>query len=109
MTRVNYAYPMNSIIVNTDAYKKLPDDLKLILVESAREYQDRLWFLAYKMNAGYQATLIKNGMKVLDMPPDTRAKIIKVTSQVWKMWKKKSGPDGEKLVASYLNVVGKGK
>jgi len=74
-------------------YKALPEDLKLVVDQAAKEIEDAEYNLDAKWAANAKATLIKNGVKFYTPTPEEKKLWAAPGMNIWKMFKDKIDQD----------------
>jgi TRAP-type mannitol/chloroaromatic compound transport system substrate-binding protein len=106
-----FASEGDEVIINLDAWKTLPEDLKMLLYLSAAEHGERLAAIYRYESAKALAAYLKKGAKVSYMPESERKKL---TMLGWKIVDKYSAKDpdfakGAIILEDYLKLIGKMK
>lgn len=93
--------PKNAIIVNKKAFDALDPAIQAALTKAAAEAETRGWKLSEEKNEWYKKALTAKGMTIV-VPP---AKLVSDMKQVGTImladWEKKSGPEGDAIIASF--------
>ena len=104
-----FAIEGDEIIINLDAWKALPEDLKMLLYLSAAEHSERLAAIYRYESAKALEAYLKKGIQVSYMPESER---MKLTELGWKIVDKYSAKDpdfakGAIMLKDYLKLIGK--
>ena len=99
----------DEIIINMDAWNKLPADLQMILKLSAAEHGERLAAIYRHESETALEKFAKKGVKVSVMPESER---LKLTALGWKVVDKYAAKDpdfakGSEILKNYLKLTGK--
>ena len=95
------------MVVNVDAFAKLPDDIKTIFKEEAAKIENELWTLIEKKDAEWIAELPAMGIQTIEMEPKELAKLEKMTRPLWNEWAGKNAPFGPILLETAKKAAGK--
>ena len=106
-TDLGFTFGFSAVTVNLDAWERLPDDIKVIVLETAREIEDQQILRSLRTHVAAKETLIREGMTVNPITPQLRAEAIEVSEAIWAGWLKKAGPDGEAIFNEFLELVGR--
>jgi TRAP-type C4-dicarboxylate transport system substrate-binding protein len=101
----NIVFPASCVSINKKAWDELPADLKVIVLEAAKEMENWFWFQAYNMQSENIATLKKNGMKIVDLTDEVHAEMGERLKPMWGSWIEKVGPDGKAALEKYSAAV----
>jgi len=101
----------DEVIINLDAWNKLPADLQMILKLSAAEHGERLAAIYRHESETAFKKFAKKGVKVSVMPESER---LKLTALGWKVVDKYAAKDpefaeGSEILKNYLKLIGKMK
>lgn len=101
----------DEVIINLDAWNKLPADLQMILKLSAAEHGERLAAIYRYESETALKKFAKKGVKVSVMPESER---LKLTALGWKVVDKYAAKDpdfakGSEILKNYLKLIGKMK
>jgi len=105
--RLEFAHPVNMVTVNLDAWNALPADLQAIVLDVAREVEDRQWLRSKIEDMVNQARLIEEGVTITLPSPELMAQYKEVGRKIWAIWLEEAGPDGEAILEEFLRVVGR--
>jgi TRAP-type C4-dicarboxylate transport system substrate-binding protein len=105
--RLEFAHPVNMVTVNLDAWNALPGDLRAIVLDVAREVEDRQWLTSKVEDLTNQARLIEEGITVTLPSPELLAQYEEVGRKIWDIWLAEAGPDGEAIIEEFLTLVGR--
>jgi TRAP-type C4-dicarboxylate transport system substrate-binding protein len=89
------------VIVNKDAFDKLPAAEKKALTDAAKVAEDRGWKLSIEEMAIKTKALKDAGIKVLPPTPELKAGLAKVGATIASEWEKSAGADGAAMLAAY--------
>lgn len=93
------------IIVNRDAFNRLPADVQKTVRQVGREASDFVWARVNKDIEDYGARLKKGGMEFLPVSPEDRKVMIRKAKAVWVDWIKRAGPDGKLMFDKIQAIV----
>jgi len=94
-----------SIAVNAGRWNKLPDEVKAAFRRGANAYKaNYLREQQERIATSYEAWQ-KAGGKVTEFPEAERLRLIKMLPNPSKDWLKQAGPNGRKVLVSYMDTV----
>ena len=108
-TPINIVGPVNMVNVNLDAWNRLPEKTRKIVMEIAAEMEDEMWNLASEMDRKSRATLKAEGMIITPVGSDFRAELNKLGEELRAEWVKKAGADAQKILDDYYRITGREK
>ncbi|MGQ0664490.1 MAG: TRAP transporter substrate-binding protein [Pseudomonadota bacterium] len=100
-TDVGSHVPMNLVIVNEVAFKRLLPDAQNALLAAAGRAQVRAWQLARASTNTQKQTLAGKGMTVTRADAKLMAQLEPIGRTLLAEWLQKAGPDGEAIIKSY--------
>lgn len=97
---------MIDIYLNLDAWEKLPDDLKKIVNEVARELVPWVCAETAKLDKKYTAAAKEKGVQFITLPEEQVSKLKETAVSTWDVFAKKSPGCGElvNLLKDYLKL-----
>jgi TRAP-type C4-dicarboxylate transport system substrate-binding protein len=93
--------PKNVTFVNKAAFDALDKPTQEALLKAAAAAETRGWKMWEDKSSWYLAQLKSHGMKVLSPSAELKAGFKQIGDQLTADWLKKSGKDGEELLAAY--------
>jgi TRAP-type C4-dicarboxylate transport system substrate-binding protein len=93
--------PKNAIIVNKKAFDALDPATQAALTKAASEAEVRGWKLSEEKNDWYKKGLTSKGMKIVVPPAKLMTDMKQVGTIMLSDWQKKTGPDGDAIIASF--------
>lgn len=93
--------PKNAVIVNKKSFDALDVATQASLLKAAAEAEVRGWKVSEEKNDWYKKALAEKGMKIMVPAPKLTADMKQVGTIMLADWQKKSGADGEGIVATY--------
>ena len=93
--------PKNAVIVNKKAFDALDPATQAALSKAALDAEVRGWKLSEEKNEWYKKALAEKGMKIMTPPAKLVADMKQVGTIMLADWQKKSGSDGEAIVAGF--------
>jgi TRAP-type C4-dicarboxylate transport system substrate-binding protein len=108
-TPINIVGPVNMVNVNLDAWNRLPEKTRKIVMEIATEMEDEMWNLANEMDRKSRATLKAEGMIITPVSSDFRAELNEMGEKLRAEWVKKAGADAQKILDQYYSITGREK
>jgi TRAP-type C4-dicarboxylate transport system substrate-binding protein len=106
-TPINIVGPVNMFNVNLDAWNKLPEETREIVLEIAAEMEDEMWNLAGDMDRKARATLQENGMAITPVGSKFRNELNEVGRKLRGEWAEKAGADAQKILDEYYRITGR--
>ncbi len=101
--RINYAYPLNMVIVNKAMFDRLPEDVQKAVLEAAKQIEDEQWKNSKKADLASELALKNHGMKVVkNITPELKAAMKKAAKQLWDKWLGIAGKDGQAIFKAYF-------
>jgi TRAP-type C4-dicarboxylate transport system substrate-binding protein len=96
------------ILVNKSRFDELPADIQDIVRNTAKELEPKAWDAAvWKGGPAYFDKLKAEGMNIVEISDQEKAKAMALTSQVWDKWLKRTGPEGQKALNAALKAMGR--
>jgi TRAP-type C4-dicarboxylate transport system substrate-binding protein len=105
--KINFGIGFCDIVVNINPWNELPDDIKLIVTETAREIQDKSQNGALIADRYFTGLLEKGGMETIVLEPAKRDEIVQKAMPVWDKLLEKAGPEGQQWLNEWLNLMGR--
>lgn len=102
--KLDWQCSTDMINVNLDAWNKLPEDIRTIVEEKARELEPRFWQIAAETNREHAKILTENGVKITEPGPELRKEIIAAASPIWKEFME-NVPEAKGAIEGYLSVM----
>ena len=101
-TRINYAFPLNMVSVNMDAFNALTEVEQAALVEAAAEVEAMQWEASSGADDASAATLEENGMSVSsDVSGELQSAMEAVAADLEANWLELAGDAGATVLNSY--------
>jgi len=97
-TNLGFTFGYSAVTANMDAFNKLPDNLKTILMDTGREMDVKQEERAITSDQNARAELVKRGIKISETSSAFRRQCVKLSEGIWAEWVKKAGPDAEYLL-----------
>lgn len=98
---VNAWIPKSAVIVNKKAFDGLPPKTQAVVQAAAAKAEADVWAVVADVAAGYNATLAKNGMKVLKPSKALDDGFAKIGKTMAEEWAKKAGEAGGAAIRAY--------
>lgn len=98
--------PKNAVIVNRSAFDRLPKGSQQALLKAAAEAQTHGWKLSEEKTGWYIDQLKKHGVQIDQPPAALEVGLKKVGDTMLQDWLKKSGVQGQDIVAAYRKLGG---
>ena len=93
--------PKNAIIVNQKAFDALDAATQTAVTKAAAAAESRGWKVSEEKNDWYKKALTEKGMKIMAPSPKLNADMKQVGSIMQADWQKKTGADGEAILAAF--------
>lgn len=100
-TEVGSHVPMNLVIINEAAFKRLPPDAQRALLAGAARAQKRGWQLARANTDAQKKTFADKGMIVTKAGAKLMAQLEPIGRTLLTEWLQKAGPDGDAIIKAY--------
>lgn len=101
-TRIGYAFPLNMVTVNLDAFNKLSEAEQSALLEAAAETETAQWEASEAADETSVATLESNGMTVTsDVAPELAEAMKAVAADLEASWLELAGEEGANALTSF--------
>lgn len=92
------------VVVNTEAFSGLSEDLQQLVLEVAAELEPEMWEIAQERQAVARERLVEEGVTLLtpeDLPEEVQAARQEAIDAVIEAWLAEVGPDGEAILTSF--------
>lgn len=106
-TDLGFTFGYSAVTVNTDAWNKLPDNLKKVLTATGKEMDAKQEEKAITVDQTARAELTKHGVKVSEVSPAFRQQCVQVAEPLWANWVKTAGPDAQTMINEVRKVTKK--
>ena len=93
--------PKNVTVVNKAAFDALDAPTRQVVLKAAAAAEARGWWRSQDRTKWYTEQLAANGMKVLPPSRTLKVELQRIGEQLTGEWLKKSGADGQTVVAAY--------
>lgn len=106
-TNLGFTFGYSAVTVNLNAWNKLSDKDKAIIIDTAwemEEIQEKQSILADKTSV---TKLVTNGMQVMDISPEFQKQCADLAMPIWEEWVSKVGPDGRSMMEEFKTLTGK--
>jgi len=101
-TRINYAFPLNMVTVNKDAFNALSADEQAALLEAGAEVEAMQWANSAGADESSAATLEENGMTISsDVPAELNEAMKAVAEELEASWLELAGEEGAAILEAY--------
>jgi len=100
--RINYAFPLNMVIVNKQAFERLPADQQQAILDAAAEVEAFQWKASQKADLVSEIDLKNHGMNVItDISPELQAAMDKAAQNILEQWMKEAGPRAKEILDAF--------
>lgn len=106
-TNLGFTFGYSAVTVNLNAWNKLSDKDKAIIIDTAwemEEFQEKQSILADKTS---MTKLVTNGMQVMDISPGFQKQCADLAMPIWDEWVSKVGPDGRSMMEAFKILTSK--
>jgi TRAP-type transport system periplasmic protein len=106
-TDLGFTFGYSAVTVNMNVWKALPADIRLAVLETAREMEARQEVRSIQADRNSVSKLVENGMTVSQITPEFRQACAALAEPIWEEWIKKSGPAGGEIIDEFRLLTGK--
>lgn len=99
--KIDYAYPLNMVVINLDYWKALKPDQKAAMEKAAQEVQDMLWKKSAADNEESLKAIAENGMIIGDTDAALAAELDQAADAIIKGFLADAGPDVAAVVENF--------
>ncbi|MGQ9669843.1 MAG: TRAP transporter substrate-binding protein [Desulfosoma sp.] len=99
--KIDYAYPLNMVVINLDYWKALKADQKAAMEKAAKEVQDLQWKKSAVDNNESLKTLAENGMVISDTNAALGAELDRAADTIIKEFLADAGADVAAVVEGF--------
>ncbi len=100
--RINYAFPLNMVFVNKQAFDRLPADQQKAILDAAAKVEAYQWKQSKKADLASEITLKTHGMKIVTkITPELQSAMQKAAQQILQKWLKEAGATGEAVIKAF--------
>jgi len=101
--RINYAFPLNMVIVNARMFDALPQDEQAAILEAAKAIEAMQWKNSKRADLASELELKNRGMKVIsDIPAEIEDAMQAAAKKLWDRWLGVAGEDGKAIFKDYF-------
>lgn len=98
---VNAWLPKSVVVVNKDAWAKLDDKTKKVVMNAAAKAEKDVWAAMKPTNDGYNKTMADKGINVLEPSAELKADLQKIGQTMSGEWAEAAGDRGRKVIDAY--------
>ncbi len=99
--KIDYAYPLNMVVINMDYWKALKPDQKAAMEKAAQEVQDMLWKKSAADNEESLKAIAENGMIIGDTDAALGSELDQAADAIIKGFLADAGPDVAAVVENF--------
>ena len=100
--RINYAFPLNMVIVNKQAFDKLPADQQQAVLDAAAEVEAFQWKASQKADLVSEIALKTHGMKIVkDITPKLQSAMEAAAQKILDKWMAEAGPKAKEVLDAF--------
>jgi len=100
--RINYAFPLNMVFVNKQAFEKLPADQQQAILDAAAEVEAFQWKQSKKADLASEIALKTHGMNVVtDITPELQSAMESAAQKILDKWLQEAGPKGAEVIKAF--------
>ncbi len=104
LTRINYAFPLNMVTVNRDAFESLSEETQQAVLDAAAEVEAAQWEASRQADDTSQATLEENGITVVtEVSPELEAAMEAAAETIQEAWLSEAGETGQDILNTFEN------
>lgn len=100
---VNAWLPKSVVVVNKDAWTKLDDATKKVVMDAALAAEKSVWAAMKATNDGYNKTMADNGITVAAPSDKLRMDLEKIGQTMSEEWAASSGQTAQDIIKAYKN------
>lgn len=100
-TEVQAWLPKNMVFINKKVWRKLDENTQNIILEAAKNAEERGWGMSQEVNGADKKTLADNGMTVHAMSDELATELKKIGTEMTKEWLTESGEQGQAILDAY--------
>lgn len=101
----NNTITADSVCVNFDAWNALPKDVRVIVEELARKYEDKWYEQSRTQDDLAKQKMIAAGGKFVTLSEPEKQQLVAIAKPLWQKWASRY-PGGQKLVSDVLAAIG---
>ncbi len=101
--RINYAYPLNMVIVNKAMFERLPKDVQEAVLAAAKQVEEEQWKNSKKADLASELALKNHGMTVVkNISPELQEAMKSAAKKLWDKWLALAGEEGKAIFKAYF-------
>ncbi len=101
--RINYAYPLNMVIVNKAMFERLPKDVQEAVLAAAKQVEKEQWNNSKKADLASELALKNHGMTVVkNISPELQKAMKSAAKKLWDKWLALAGEEGKAIFKAYF-------
>ncbi len=101
--RINYAYPLNMVIVNKAMFERLPKDVQEAVLAAAKQVEEEQWNNSKKADLASELALKNHGMTVVKkIEPGLQKAMKEAAKKLWDKWLALAGEEGKAIFKAYF-------
>ncbi len=101
--RINYAYPLNMVIVNKAMFERLPKDVQEAVLAAAKQVEEEQWKNSKKADLASELALKNHGMTVVkNISPELKEAMKAAAKKLWDKWLTLAGEEGKAIFKEYF-------
>ena len=101
--RINYAYPLNMVIVNKAMFERLPKDVQEAVLAAAKQVEEEQWKNSRKADLASELALKNHGMTVVkNISPELKEAMKAAAKKLWDKWLALAGEEGKAIFKEYF-------
>lgn len=100
--RINYAFPLNMVIVNKQAFDKLPAAEQQAILDAAAEVEAFQWKASQKADLVSEIALKNHGMQIVkDITPELQSAMKAAAQTILEKWMAEAGPKAKEVLDAF--------
>jgi len=100
--RINYAFPLNMVFVNKQAFDRLPADQQKVILDAAAKVEAFQWKQSKKADLASEIALKTHGMKIVTkITPELQSAMESAAQKILQKWLKEAGSTGAEVIKAF--------
>lgn len=106
-TNIGFTFGYSAVTVNLDSWNKLSPEVRLAILETAREMEAKQELRSIRAHTTSMEALEENGVVISEDPIQLKEECVKLARPIWDEWVKEVGPEGKEIIETFHNLTGK--
>lgn len=100
--RINYAFPLNMVFVNKQAFDRLPAEEQQAILDAAAEVEAFQWKASQKADLVSEIALKNHGMTIVkDISPELQSAMEAAAKKILDKWAAEAGPAAKEVLDAF--------